>query len=454
MTRTMTCVVIGLTGLCASAFAADSAELRSLSPQARVARVAAAFPKVDAAPQLSAVTASFVELHQVEGGERALNGLSSAIVRGGFGGSEAALREWVRRNSQSLETLEKIADAPRWAFKVDGAAPNPTAATQSLGAFEASSCRMLAIRANLAACDGKWEAAYADNIRLHRIAGHLLSQPSPFAQPVGRRIARIALRQTLAFMGRTMPADPAALTEALRTAWNMRPDAEALDLVIAATELDFIEASYAWAKDPSRHGGQGFALEAYLFDVSNDSAKPLPRPYRDIEELRAAMAKSSIEKSIAAADAVRALLRASRTAPIHEAWRGVDALREQVGKAAAADPLQRVVHLMPDADLFEMASIGAQRAAVELVLALQIYQAKEKSIPSDAAALVPAILPALPIDPFSGKPLVYSQSAKPFVVYSVGPDGKDDEGEDNGWRRDPGDFLLWPPLSGGLSTVE
>ncbi|QOJ14585.1 MAG: hypothetical protein HRU75_08005 [Planctomycetia bacterium] len=454
MFRQMTSVAIGCVGLAVAAMAADSAELRTLTPQARVARVAAAFPKVDAAPQLSTASASYVELHQIEGGEAALNGLSTMIVSDRLGRSEAPLREWVRRNSETLSTLEKIADAPRWAYKVDTTAPTPTAATQSLGAFEASSCRVLAMRANLAANDGDWDAAYADNIRLHRIAGHLLAQPSPFSQPIGRRVARIALRQSLAFLSRKPPADPAAIAETLRAAWGMRPDAEAMDLVIAATELDFIEASYAWAKDPSRHGGHGFALEAYLFDVSNENAKPLPRPFRDVEELRAAMGKSSVEKSIAAADAVRALLRAARTSPIHESWRGVEALREQVAKASAADPLQRVVHLMPDLDLFESAFIVAQRAAVELVLAVRIYETKEKSPPADAAVLAPGTIPALPIDPFSGKPLVYEKAGKGFRIYSIGPDGKDDGGKDGEWRRAPGDFVFWPPNASGLTQIE
>ena len=44
------------------------------------------------------------------------------------------------------------------------------------------------------------------------------------------------------------------------------------------------------------------------------------------------------------------------------------------------------------------------------------------------AELVPAWLPAVPLDPFSNRPLVYRITTNSFLLYSVGPDGKDDQG--------------------------
>jgi hypothetical protein len=70
-------------------------------------------------------------------------------------------------------------------------------------------------------------------------------------------------------------------------------------------------------------------------------------------------------------------------------------------------------------------------AALRLVmteLALRGYQAKNGKLPMALAELVPAWLPAVPLDPFSNRPLVYRVTTNSFLIYSVGPDGKDDQG--------------------------
>ena len=60
-------------------------------------------------------------------------------------------------------------------------------------------------------------------------------------------------------------------------------------------------------------------------------------------------------------------------------------------------------------------------------LAAKGYQAKNGKPPSTLAELVPGWLPAVPLDPFSNRPLVYRVSTNSFQLYSVGPDGKNDQ---------------------------
>ncbi len=70
-------------------------------------------------------------------------------------------------------------------------------------------------------------------------------------------------------------------------------------------------------------------------------------------------------------------------------------------------------------------------AALRLVmteLAIRGYQGKNGKPPTALAELVPAWLPAVPLDPFSNEPLVYRISTNSYLLYSVGPDGKDDQG--------------------------
>jgi hypothetical protein len=63
-------------------------------------------------------------------------------------------------------------------------------------------------------------------------------------------------------------------------------------------------------------------------------------------------------------------------------------------------------------------------------IALKRYELRNGKPPPDLAALVPEILPSVPIDPMSGKPLCYRLNADgTYVLYSVGDDGKDDGGD-------------------------
>jgi hypothetical protein len=71
------------------------------------------------------------------------------------------------------------------------------------------------------------------------------------------------------------------------------------------------------------------------------------------------------------------------------------------------------------------------RAANELfvaALALQAWHAEHGAYPDTLDALVPGTLDALPRDPFSGGPVKYRREGDEYVLYSVGPDRKDDGG--------------------------
>jgi hypothetical protein len=51
-------------------------------------------------------------------------------------------------------------------------------------------------------------------------------------------------------------------------------------------------------------------------------------------------------------------------------------------------------------------------------------------LPDNLEALVPAFLPAVPSDPFDGKPLGFCPHGASYAVYSIGSGCKDDGGVD------------------------
>jgi hypothetical protein len=61
-------------------------------------------------------------------------------------------------------------------------------------------------------------------------------------------------------------------------------------------------------------------------------------------------------------------------------------------------------------------------------LALREYHQQHDAYPATLQQLVPGELAAVPIDPFSEQPLRYRREGAAYVLYSVGPDLKDDHG--------------------------
>jgi hypothetical protein len=73
-----------------------------------------------------------------------------------------------------------------------------------------------------------------------------------------------------------------------------------------------------------------------------------------------------------------------------------------------------------------------QRRVAVTVIALKRFERRHGKLPSDLNSLVPAFLPAVPLDPMDGLPLRYRRLAtNTFVLYSIGLDGADDNGDVN-----------------------
>jgi hypothetical protein len=63
-------------------------------------------------------------------------------------------------------------------------------------------------------------------------------------------------------------------------------------------------------------------------------------------------------------------------------------------------------------------------------IGLKRYQLQHGRLPDALAELVPEFLPAVPIDPYDGKPIKYHPyDDGAFLLYSVGKDGADDGGD-------------------------
>src|ERR1700722_845219 len=62
-------------------------------------------------------------------------------------------------------------------------------------------------------------------------------------------------------------------------------------------------------------------------------------------------------------------------------------------------------------------------------LAVRCYQTEQGRLPPSLEQLVPMYLQQVPLDPFSGRPIIYHPQGSKWLLYSVGEDGVDDGGK-------------------------
>lgn len=85
---------------------------------------------------------------------------------------------------------------------------------------------------------------------------------------------------------------------------------------------------------------------------------------------------------------------------------------------------------------------AAQRDLVLCAIAARQYQASRGEPPASLAALVPEFLPAVPADPFDGRPLRLIADGEGLTFYSVGSDQKDDGGLESEQRSGEPDIVV------------
>jgi hypothetical protein len=88
----------------------------------------------------------------------------------------------------------------------------------------------------------------------------------------------------------------------------------------------------------------------------------------------------------------------------------------------------RVLSSYQDATRRSGAGVAALRCA-RLALALELYRRQRGSLPDRLEDLQADLGSGAILDPFTGKPLIYRVDRNSYVLYSVGPDGRDDGGK-------------------------
>jgi len=93
------------------------------------------------------------------------------------------------------------------------------------------------------------------------------------------------------------------------------------------------------------------------------------------------------------------------------------------------NPLVRIMGTTSYRARFAYVKAESENDLLAITLAIRAYRLTRGHIPNALSELRPEYLKTLPSDPFGpGKPFNYRPLAKDYLLYSIGPDGKDDGG--------------------------
>jgi hypothetical protein len=366
---------------------------------------------------------------------------------------EPELADYLKRNEKPLALLMEATRRPEY---YNPLAPNRTEESSAglIGALlpQVQKCReaanALTCRAMLRVADGKVDEAWQDLLACHRL-GRLIARGGTLIEVlVGIAINQVANEADVAFIDHAKLTSKQVLAclDDLRKLPPMPPLADKIDLGERFMFLDTVMLI-------SR---QGTALLAV-----NQGASSLEDLGLNNRPLKGDQAKAKLFTRSVNWDP--ALRNANRWFDRYVvALRIMDRTARELELAAIDQDLKILKKQVADTGPFEMLSLGPQsrgemignimislmlpafdkiQGAMErceqgqrnlhLAFALAAYQRYNRHYPAKLEELAPKYVESIPDDLFSGNPLIYRLVDKGYLLYSVGPNGKDEEGRGN-----------------------
>jgi hypothetical protein len=349
---------------------------------------------------------------------------------------------WLKANEGPLAAIDDAVKRPEYFRPV--VVPETTDGRAGLieapvaGLFELFDIsRAFAARALLRTAEGKHAEAWNDLLRCHRVGRLAARGPFLIDLLVGCSIDNLAAATDVRYLAlKKWTAESAAAHVAdlnrlpamppLAEKFNRAERFQYLDLVgrIRQGKLDSVErfvgethmdnADVLRRMTATIDYGPALRSGNRWFDRLERAARMQVRSERRDEFLRLNV---EIKKLIPTGSWSRAGFWLGLTA-------GTPATRgERIGDVVAA----LVLPTLPSTDQIESRSVQQMRN-VNVALALAAFRADEGRYPDKLAELVPKHLAEVPDDLFADAPPVYRRAEGGYLLYSIGPDGVDDQG--------------------------
>jgi hypothetical protein len=380
-----------------------------------------------------------------------------------------AIDLWLRAGAKHLDAVREASLRPRL-YLPDG---GPRARFQVLprASWTRNVSEALCARAMLSAGQGDVDSACADLMAVHRLARLAAQGKTAYACRLSAENERMALvaEQGLAASGRLTANQAVGLREAIEqlpdvpttVAWWADTERVAqLDAVmfLARGSLhgwnrlrdDLADVLMEWPD----YGGDCVEMPRALAETIGDPAVVI-----DWDMLLKGVNERFDRQVAALAKPTYAQRRPALQELRDEDWAAVKRCRERTTNdslsrvrrtiqasyglknmqvtQALADSMQDCFWSDVDRVGDLQTGVSMRRRVVALALACVAYKAEKGKFPAKLDDLVPGYVKEIPEDFFSGKPLVYkvNDDGKGYVLYSVGPNMKDDGGADETEKR-------------------
>ena len=327
----------------------------------------------------------------------------------------------IAKSTFALDLLEKAAARPACRFPVDWESGYEALLPHLSGVRY--SARLLAAKAVLDAMDGRTSEAFDDVTLILRMTNHVSAEPSLISQLVRLVCQFMAVDALNRIVEISRPDTPHAyhMYKALRRVDNMAPFTHAIEGERCAGLLafDWIESNPLFGLGPlpgtpnhprlenwSARARFLVSLPSFREDeilflrLSEESVALSRQPYRRIKDRAAAVEDAS--------------KRFGRYVIFREMSSG-----PALGAAQARDRAIALIGL-------------AQHS-----MALEAHRNATGHYPTSLVELRKKVDWPLPKDPFSGKDFIYNKAGKGYLIYSIGPNMKDEGGKDRRSVRGP-----------------
>jgi hypothetical protein len=335
--------------------------------------------------------------------------------------SLASAEEIVARSAPFYRLIEQAAARPECRFPVNWKA-GMAALFPHLAKARAAT-RMMAAKALVDARRGDTGAAVSDIALIFRLADQVSAEPTLITKLVGFACQAIAVNTLNGVMEIAPPSkhDARRMYEVLAKVDNARSFVRGLE---GERCLGFWVFNYL-RRDPAG------AWQTLMMDLSDRPAAQRGKHLARLlgPPLLFLWQPSLNEDEILFIRQWDGLLAATRL-PYGQAQREYDALEKRAGNLPRYAVVTRIL-----SPAYARATVARDRATAltrlaQCAMALRACQIATGGYPASLGELRHQVNWDIPLDPFGGKDFVYRREGKGYLLYSIGPDLKDDGGMD------------------------
>ena len=313
----------------------------------------------------------------------------------------AQVTDHLQRQHKTLATVRRATDMPQCRVDYDYGKPDVSTIMRPLSPFRADA-ELLALAAVAEAADGDPGLALADCSRIYALGQHTQSSPLLVSELVTLGIDAIASKT----VARVLPA----VTTREQLDHLAIPEPHALSRGFGRSLRG--EEAFGLAQFCDMGSGKGSAGQSmppiagtvmWLMWVHDDIGV-----YREYMQRLRDIAQRPYYQTVGERKQIEEDLKPGN--------------RRGVMSALATPALLPLISILAKAE--------AHRSTVAVACAATRYRLDHGNYPATAELLVPGYMESIPVDPFDGQPLRLQRMPDgQLVIYSVGPEGKDNGGD-------------------------